>query len=403
MPPRRRWTSRILFLLAALFLGAGLLWGPVVAPALVRFPTNTDETMQYRGTLTLRSDLASGAPLATPVELPLRVERWVRVVDSSFDTVVVRETVRQFVGDGKPVVEDHQFVMDRRSMKFVDDPRSWSYRRTARTDPGGTYRISFPLGTTATGVYPLFSPETASAYEIDGGGQPGQRAGLDVLGFHGAFERPAAASYRANLIANGFPAALNAAGIRATLAASGVDADAVAAALSPAGAEAWRSIIATPAALQYSYRYDGQVAVEPRTGGEVAVDATEGPAVRPPPALFEQLRTVLAAEPTSPAVTAAFAGVDRAASAGSTPVVVARYEETPASVADTVATVRDQLDKVRLVEDRLPWVALGVGAVFLLGGLLVRRRPSGHPVDRTVAVPVGTPVTDPPQDHRRAA
>ena len=83
----------------ALGVGAALVIGAVafrsfVAPALVRFPLNVDETAQYRGTAITYADPKTGAPLSQPLRQPLTLDRRVRVVSGTATRAVVDETIQ---------------------------------------------------------------------------------------------------------------------------------------------------------------------------------------------------------------------------------------------------------------------------------------------------------------------
>jgi hypothetical protein len=103
-----------------------LVWWTVAVPALVKYPTDLDVRPRYEGVFTLFVDPETAAPLATPVEVPLEIERHIRAVgdESGASPVVVEETISQRAGD------------------IVDATQTNVYVRTG--EPCGTWRTTGP-------------------------------------------------------------------------------------------------------------------------------------------------------------------------------------------------------------------------------------------------------------------
>ena len=146
---RRRWG------IVGACAGVVLLLGSMgvrvaVAPALVRLPLNLDETAHYTGRALTYVDAKTLVPLAKPTSVPITVDRHVKVVSGSFSHAVVDETITITAGSTK-TVEQYQYVMDRRSMQLVDDPRAYAFGNAKAVMRGaGAYRVNFAMGTTAT-------------------------------------------------------------------------------------------------------------------------------------------------------------------------------------------------------------------------------------------------------------
>ena len=77
------------------FVAIALLWSAVAVPVLVKYPTDLDVTPRYEGTFTLFVDPTTAAPLATPLQVPLEIERHIRSLgaESGSSRVVVEETI----------------------------------------------------------------------------------------------------------------------------------------------------------------------------------------------------------------------------------------------------------------------------------------------------------------------
>jgi hypothetical protein len=224
---------------AVLLLGAAIAWQPFVEPLIVRFPTDVDTTIRYEGTFVVAADPATLAPLPAPMTLPLKVDRRIHVVESSFRTVVVREDITMHVGDLPASTDRISHEMDRRTMRLVDGPDSWAYDPSHVVPRRGTYRISFPLNTTTGRDYRFWANETDTVSVVDGGGKPGTVERLDVLWYRGGTDAKANSAYVAALVEKGFKAGAN-----------------------------------------YEYMADDTIAVEPRTGTLIDTRSTEAVRVR---------------------------------------------------------------------------------------------------------------------------
>ena len=105
-------------------------------------------------------------PLATPKVEPLSLSRHVKVVDGDYGQAVVRETVTIKAGPTTSV-EKYQYVMDRRSMKFVEGSapvRVWDPSATIHA--AGAYRINFAMGTNEDGKYLSYIPEADASVPL---------------------------------------------------------------------------------------------------------------------------------------------------------------------------------------------------------------------------------------------
>jgi Porin PorA len=141
----RRPFPRIAVALSGGLAVAALFWWAVGVPALVKYPTDLDVNPRYEGTFSVHVDPTTGAPLATPLELPLTVDRHIRAVgdESGAGTVVVEETIAQEAGDLVDTTQTNVYVMDRRTLKNVVDDRAYAFdpenvcsRALRRVGPG---------------------------------------------------------------------------------------------------------------------------------------------------------------------------------------------------------------------------------------------------------------------------
>ena len=405
-PPRRhrRWPIALVVVGAAL-IGGSFLWQWLAIPALVRYPTDVDQTVRLDGTATLYVDPATMSPFATPHTMGLHIDRHVFAVgdQSSHDTVVVREENTIAPAELPTMVQVHQYVMDRASIANESDPRAYAYVPANVLDRAGAYWVNFPMRAGASS-YAMFKDEIGrtivTALDPSVAAAAGKPDGLQLVGYRVAPDHgPITAAYYAVLDqAVSLPKQVTLTQLDPILKANGIDVAATVNALlpvvTPDELKTLTDLAARPIDLVYSTAFSGSTAVEPRTGAIVDITAVDETIdVAPSPAALPPLLAVLEAHRDVPAVAAALAGLDRLQSQ---PITLLRYQyaQTPASVQEIAKTVKDQLGRIQLVETTVPW-ALGLtGAVVAGAGavlIAIRRRP-GPPVPQPVAVP---PVTEP--------
>jgi hypothetical protein len=350
-------------------------------PALERFPLNIDETTHYTGTATTAVDSETLLPLATPTVEPLSLSRHVKVIDGDYERAVVRETVTIKAGPTTSV-EKYRYVMDRRSMKFVKDPRQFAFGDpTATIHAAGAYRINFAMGTNADGKYLSYIPEADASVPLvltEGRHHHGD-AGIDVMDFASTLEKPVAPYYRDHLEAMGLPMQVTAAQLQGQLAAAGINVNAALAdvlpLLSPDESKLLADTLTKPIPLQYFFEVGGKVSIEPKTGALVDVHAQrEGIAVKPDLSGVTALAPLFAKFSTIPSVNALSTGL--AALAGRDPQAVQdlQYKQTVPSSVSAADTARGMGRRMTLAERWIPGAMALVGLVLLVLGLIGWRR-----------------------------
>lgn len=376
---RRRW---VLGSLAVLLVAGALVVRYVGDPVMIRFPLHVDQTVHYRGTATLTADPSTLAPLATPMVLPLQVDRTVKVVSGSYSRAVVDETVKlRFAGTTQS--ETYRYVMDRRSMQLLSSPASYALGSTANqmaTD--GTYRVNLELGANGTRSYKLFSPQTDSAATArPTGAAHRSSAGVDVIRFDTSLDHALAPYYLKSLEHSGFPAQLTAAQATAQLQAQGVNVTALVTQVTPflTGAQVSQleQALSSPVALSYNYFQNGWVQIEPTTGALVSSSSREGVSVAPDLSGLHQLVSALALLGNLSEVQALTKATATLSAAGHRPVLTLDFADTPASVRSSVATAKDQAQLIHLIRWQLPLGLAALGLVMLLLAAFWRpRRPA---------------------------
>lgn len=387
----------MMFLVAIVLLVAAALWRPVAVPQLVKFPSQLDETTNYRGTFTIYADPATGQPFSEPMTLPLEIDRRVRTLaGSGAHTAVLEEAVTYRVADTTQR-ERHHYVIDRRSMQNRDDGRGWSFSPENRVDQSGTYRVTLPLGASADGRYRIWENEPGRSFWMvrDPDRPRVHQHDLSLIGLQEVWRgAPVAPYYRAELRKQGFATELTFSQLAARLAAKGVDVEAALDALAPADGRIVAAARDERLPLRFFRNNDGHALVEPRTGAIVdLVFSDEAITATVDLAPLRELRDALARAAPSTEVGALAAALDALDRAAPGPVYSLRYEQTAASVAEAARRTRNDLRQLDLVERYIPGglAALSVALLVLVG---VSRR-WGRPTEIRVEA-------EPPRTRERA-
>jgi hypothetical protein len=394
-------------------LGVVLMVGSVAfrvaaAPALVRFPANVDETAHYRGTALTFVDRKTLLPLARPATAPVDISRRVKVVSSTFGKAVADEIVTVKTG-GTTTVETYQYVIDRRSMAMVSDPRQIAFGNPKATmNAAGTFRVSFAMGTKADGAYRAFIPEENAASHLVylSGPHYLATAHTTVIDFASNLTGPVAPYYRAHLAAMGLPMQITGAQLEPQLLAAGINvyqaiAD-VGPHLTPAGSKLISRILSEPVKLDYYFISQGTVSIEPTTGAIISVHSTnQGVAVKPDLSGVGVLQPLLNEYQSIPSVKALSDGLAALAARPPQLAETYRYTQTPASSLAAANVARDHAQQMNLVNVFIPWAVGALGCVMLAAGLIglafSRRRRGRVTPPETASVPPNSPPVAPDQ------
>lgn len=383
-----------------LVVGAGL-WRGVAAPALVKFPLDTNTTLHYRGHFVTLLDSSTGTALAQPMSAPLLLDRRIRAVpsQSSGSVAIIHEDITLHVS-GRAVAEHNVYAVDRSSMCNVASHLACTFAPGNPAATTGSYYVTLPMNI-QPGETPLriWKPETGTTYPLKA--LPAAQRystvdGLRVAWFSGKLPMTPVAPYeRRALAARGLPMTMSPAQVETRLSDLGVSVPALIATLapvlSPAETAKVAAVLGRPVTLRYSAYGSGLVAAETRTGTIIELkDVVDGIAVAPDTTGLRTVLGVLQAHQSVPGVPAAVSALEELASAPPQEVYELRYGQTPASVSTVVATAKSQLGQVTLVEDVIPALAGVLGLVLItLGLVFLRRRPPASiaPADE---VPAGT-------------
>ncbi len=403
----RRWS--IALVCAGVVLLAGSVGFRLIAvPALVRFPLNIDETTHYTGTSLTYVDQATLLPLDPPKAEPLSLSRHVKVVGGNFERAVIRETVTIKAGSTTSV-ERYQYVMDRRSMKFLTDRRQFAFGKpSAAMHASGTYRVNFAMGTNDGGTYRSYIPEADASISLvlKEGRHYHADARIDVIDFTSKMEKPVAPYYRAHLEAIGLPMQVTAAQLQGQLSAAGIDVgralNDVLPMLTPDESTLLATTLAKPVPLKYFFIVNGLVSIEPKTGALVDVHAQrEGVAVQPDLSGVAPLAPLLAKYAAIPSVKALGDGLVAQASRAPQVAQELRYRQTVPSSLAAADRARSQGQKMTLVTWWVPGAMAVFGLLLLVVGVIGWRRAGRRGPDAPVPVVPMTPIVAPDREPER--
>ncbi len=390
-PARRRrpWMAITVIVLGALFVAAAPVWRAWAVPALVRFPTNVDLRPRYEGNFTVYVDPATAAPLAAPSTKPLVVNREIQTIPGQSTTgrVVVRETIAYDVPGLAPASQVHQYVMDRRSFANVADQRAWAFDSSNPLNRAGAYWVSLPMSSPAAASVSMFKDETATTFAAIPAGAEEKVDGMRLVAYDArATAVPLSEAYLRSLDkVVPLPRALLFDQLKPALVAAGVPVDAALAALvkvaTPADLNALVQLTKQPIPLQYVDTFSGRTFVEPRTGAIVdASSVVERVSARPSAGALPPLLAILGRYQSQPAAAEAITALQGLATKP-IPVFEYRYAQTDQSVSDVASWVHTQRNDIKMAEQTVPFVLVGVGTLLIVGGgvaLIVRRRRFAH-------------------------
>ena len=368
-----------------LLVAAGL-WLLIAPGQLVKYPTDLNKTAVATGTYTQFMNQQTGMPLAGPQQAPLTIHRNVKVVASTGDQVTVKESSTEQIGDRPALVLDHQYLMDRSSLKNLAGKDAYAYDYTNVTDRSPNYAVNLPFDT-GSGPYQVWKNEAARAYPFSQSGNEIQRDGVTLRPMAGSLAgAPAQAAFIQQL---GLPTTLSPEQLTAQLAAMQIDVQGLMAKLQGALSErqfaAVRAALGKAVPLQYFVSVKTRLLVEPATGAIVSLDRIDQTvSVAPDLRVLAPLTTVLQSPKIAddPVVKGAVALLATLAKRPAQPVFNTTYAQTPGSVADFASYAKGKARDITLVELTIP-LALGIaGAIALIvAAVTVKgRRPPAPPV-----------------------
>ncbi len=381
--------AKILMSTGVLLIVLGVVAAFVLPAVAVKYPGGTlNKTAHATGTFTLYIDPSTAGPLATPQKLALDIKRNLHVTETSGSRAVVQENDVETIGNLKPQNLQQQYILDRKSLKNVDDDRAWAYTPSTKVDRSPAYAVNLPFDS-GNGPYQVWKNESGKSYAFTKTGTT-TVAGVKLYRYHGAMTNAPAQSYYIDQLASqGIPKALTPAQAATQLKAQGADPALLEAAVLPALNAADKAtaqqILGQDVPLKYVIDVDTNFLVEPKTGAIVGLDRINQTLKASPDIQgISRIQTILN-KPEYASNAAVKLAADTIGKLVKNPpeskIFNIDYSQTPASEADLAKFAKGRADKITLAKVTLPLAIGGVGVLVALVGLglgLRNRRQASH-------------------------
>lgn len=393
--------SKVLIVIGVILIVAAILWWAIAVNALVKFPDDVNVTPIYEGDVDLYQNPATGELLRQPLNFPLVVQRHYEGVSGESDSnkAVVIETITQTVetplGD-TVIADDSQYVIDRKTIENIDDPRSWAYEPRFPINRAGSYYLSFPMDLDKDKEYMIFENKINGTYPMSALSEEDEAdlEGLKVYLFEAKLEATEVTSdyleyQNSNPESpNQYPTKISFDQLKEMIAADGVliqpFLDLLGVTLTPEEGSKLSNLMSQDIELTYMFATGGKVAIEPKTGSIIRLyDVTEQFSVKPDAgALFEAMQPLLgefsAAHPEQlrEATNKLIAELAPLLEAEPNVLYEAHYSQTDASIKESAQDAKDAISMINWVKVYIPWILLIIGAAVLVGGLLMGGSPA---------------------------
>jgi hypothetical protein len=383
-----------LLVVGVLLVLVAIVWWTALGPSLAKLPSDIDTQMDFEGNLTLYVDPATKQSLPAGQEkvLPLTVLRtFASLPDLYTSSVAVFEDklVMTVAGQESPAQVTH-YPLDRKTRKCVESAENWAYSpQIVLADRVGNYGPLFPGGLKVGDTVSVFFNDPAKAFDVRVVEAIPNYNDLGVTALKIDATRPSSDYYPAIAQAvlgtgQGLPMEITFAQLSAQLKAKGLDLDALMAGLAtvavPEDMQALQATTQQPVKLVYKQQSGDVLYIEQKTGATIGATFDRTTAYSVDTTGLTGAFAIIAKYATDPAVgpkiTAAMQAAGQLAQAEPTKVFNQNMSIIATSEESLVASAKDKIPLLTLVNLWIPLIVVIVGAlVLLLGGcLLVRAR-----------------------------
>jgi hypothetical protein len=389
--------SKTLIVIGVILVAAAIVWWAVIAPMLVKLPSDIDTKMAFEGNVTQFVDSTTKQPLAAGQELVVPVtaaRQFAAVPDLFTSSVAVFEDtlVLSIAGKaGQPQIS--RYAMDRKSRECVASTENWAYSPQIALDRAGNYGPLFPARLKVGDTVSIYFNDPSKAFEVKVAEKIANWNGLGITALKVDATRPSAdynpAIAQAVLgTGQGLPMELTFEQFAAQLKAKGLDLQALLAALanvaSPEDMQSLGALSQQPVKLVYKQESGDVYYIEQNTGATVGAtfDRTTSMAVDTS-GLVGAFAIIgkYATDPTvGPAIQAAIKAGTQLAGAPPTKIfnqnmsIVATGDGSQTTLAESA---KEKIPLMTLVNLWIPLIIVVLGALVLfLGsiGLMIKSR-----------------------------
>lgn len=370
--------AQILVIIGIALLLFAILWWVLAVKRLVRYPSGVDLSVVAKVSVERLAGTHGLLKYDPAQKAEIELESSLAAVDDEYTsgTAVVAELAKGGAGDlpgGINLDDDNTYVMDRGDC--INKSSRLSKSSGSAVDRAGSWSVNFPLGTGKKG-YNLFNNDAASSFAVSFVREDTVNR-VKVYLFAGSARHRPMVDYRAR--AMGLPDSTTYGAIKKELAEGGIPIDAMIRAASGSLTEQEKEIIDSfpedlPVGLDYTVKSNWEAAVEPVTGTIVDVRRDEtsifvNTDVKTLLPLFE----ILASHAEDPLVVRYLSQLDQQKVLEPKEIfrIVSSY--TRESAARMTDYANGRIGPVRFVKGYMTYLFLILGAVFVIGGFVLRR------------------------------
>jgi hypothetical protein len=147
-----------------------IVWWQVIAPQLVKLPSDIETSMDFEGSLTLYVDSDTGTPLASGAEqvIPLAANRTFAALPDLFTsgTAYFEDTMTLTVGEQTAEPQVAHYAIGRATRKCVESEENWALTEDNQVDRAGDYGPLFPPGLGVGDRLSVYYDDPARAFEV---------------------------------------------------------------------------------------------------------------------------------------------------------------------------------------------------------------------------------------------
>lgn len=381
--------STTLIVIGVILVIAAVVWWAVIAPMLVKLPSDIDTPMSFEGSMTVYVDPDTGASLPADQALvvPITASRKFAALPDLFtsSTAVFEDTLVLTMAGQKEQPQVSHYAMDRKTRKCIDSTENWAYDKSIQVARTGYYGPLFPAGLKVGDTVSVFINDPSKAFDLSVAEKIDDWNGLGITVLKIDATRPVAdynpAIAQAVLVhGQDLPSEIPFATLAAQLKAQGLDLQALLSALgavaSPTDMQSLAALTAQPVKLTYKQSSADVYYIEQKTGATVGATFDRTTLMSPDTSGLLGAFTILtkyASNPTvGPAIQAAMqAATQLQSSAEPTKIfnenmsIAATGDGSQVTLADSA---KDKIPLMTLVKLWIPVIIVVVGALILILG-----------------------------------
>lgn len=375
--------SKVLIVVGILLILASILWWAIAVNAMVKLPDDVDVHNRYQGEMTWYVDPLSGQPLPEGEErtAPLTIRQDIVAQAGEYDssTGVLKETVSLETEGVSLPASDFVYVLDRKTMENVSDPRAYAWSADNQVDRSGSYYPYFTFDTSKDEKYSIWKNEIGQGLETEFVSED-DKQGISIYNFKLSCEdKKVSGRYLKSM---GLPLELTLEEMKPALLAAGVDLDAfkalAARVMAPSDLQVLEKAFKTGVPVDYLWTMEQELSVDPKTGIPLDVyKDVESLSRKVDLTALADLAPILAKYADNPQLGPAIGKLTQLqAEAGkATKVFSYQVASTQESIDAAVDESKKAAGRINLVKVYIPWALLIVGALVLIVGLLIGGEP----------------------------